>query len=477
MGRTRPIRVAAALVMLLQASGCSWMPVIGNDSGPKKGDPGYVTGFIGGVVADDPTAAQIGQQVLSAGGTAADAAVAVGFTLAVTLPSRAGLGGGGACLVYGARSDTPNNGVAEAVLFLPPAPAAPGGADRPAAAPMLARGLYLLHSKYGSHAFDPLLAPAERMARQGIIVSRALARDFSVVQGPLSADPGARSVFFPGGTPIAEGKQLIQPGLGATIARLRQSGIGDLYQGTLAHEFASAADTAGGGLSPSDLRAAIPRFAPALNIPDGRLTLAFLPPPADGGIAAAAAWQSLAHDPAAVDAAAARSRSVAAAWRQGGGQPAALLNQAASSVARLPALPASTTFLVLDRRGNAVACALTMNNLFGTGRVAPTTGILLAASPASVPPPLLSAAIAYDAGDNAFHAAVAGSGQDAAGLAAGYALSEALSDREPRPMPTPVPEPGRANVIACDRGLPGSRDSCSWATDPRGYGLALGQMK
>jgi len=43
-----------------------------------------------------------------------------------------------------------------------------------------------------------------------------------------------------------------------------------------------------------------------------------------------------------------------------------------------------------------------------------------------------------------------------------------------RPMPVPVPDPGRANVIACNSYLPGTADSCGWAVDPRGAGLAVG---
>jgi gamma-glutamyltranspeptidase/glutathione hydrolase len=92
---------AVALLGLMTLSGCGTVAsVVGSGSSVEAGKPGYVRGFLGGVVADEPRAALVARDVLSAGGTAVDAAVAAGFALSVTLPSRAGLGGGGACLVY-----------------------------------------------------------------------------------------------------------------------------------------------------------------------------------------------------------------------------------------------------------------------------------------------------------------------------------------------------------------------------------------
>lgn len=470
------LRASVLLGGALAVSGCGAAGSVGDFllGGPPAGASGEVrlTGFIGGVAADEPRAALIGREVLATGGDAADAAVAIGYALAVTLPSRASLGAGGACLAYKPDKDGPGAGRPEAILFTSIAPAAPGpDSDRPAAAPMLARGMFALYARYGSRKFETLIAPAEQLARFGVPVSRAFARDLQTVGAPLLADPNARAAFGPDGTPLAEGATLTQPDLGATLAQLRVAGVGDLYQGQLARRLQDASRLAGGALTLADLRDALPRTAPPLVVPAGRDQAAFLPPPADGGLAAAAAFAVLRRDPSALQAAGERALAVAARWRQGGGDPGAVL-AAQAPAASLPALPASTSWVTLDRKGMAVACTASMNNLFGTGRVAPGTGILLAASPSSVPMPLLSAAIAWNPSLSAFRAEVAASGQEGAPLAVAAGLNNAL--RSTAAMPAPVPDPGRANAIACARYLPDSERSCTWATDPRGAGLAVG---
>ena len=188
-------------------------------------------------------------------------------------------------------------------------------------------------------------------------------------------------------------------------------------------------------------------------------------------MAAAAAFETLQQNPAAADAAQARALAVAAQWRAAGGDPTALLRQSLPA-GSLPSLPASTTFLTLDRNGGAVACALTMDNLFGTGRIVPTMGFFLAASPNAVPLPLLSAALAFNRPIHSFRAETAASGQEMAALGTALAMFNTL--RSGQALPIPPPEPARANVISCSQYLPGENGSCTWATDPRGYGLAAG---
>jgi gamma-glutamyltranspeptidase/glutathione hydrolase len=470
-------RAGVLLALGLSATACSTLSSVGDavfgpGSNPQPGQVGYVEGFLGAVVADEPIAAMAGREVLSTGGNAADAAVAVGLTLSVTLPSRAGLGGGGACIAFASGEKSVNAGAPEAIVF--PAQSAPSGSrgSRPAALPMTARGLFLLHARYGSMPFETYLASAEQMARFGVGVSRALVRDLNVVGGALLADPGARGVFAPNGVMLTEGDSLRQPELSTTLSNLRIGGVGDLYQGVLARRIRDNSPSIGGPLTLADLRAALPKLQEPLLIPIGNDIAAFLPPPADGGLAAAAAFQTLYANPADLAGAGARAMAVASAWRAGGTTTEALLNGPAPAAYPLPPLPASTTFATLDRSGNAVVCALSMNNLFGTGRMFPGLGFLAAASPAYLPPPLLSAGLIWNKYTKSFRAAAGGSGQAGAPLAVAAALSNTL--RTQQAMSSPVPEPGRANVIACSRYLPSENRSCTWAVDPREFGLAVG---
>ena len=474
--RDRITNPALAVVVAfgLMTSGCSTVSKLwGGDDKPKEGSAGFVTGFLGAVSGDEPQSVLAAKAILSAGGNAADAAVGGIFALTATLPSKAGLGGGGACLAH--RGDERASGVPDAILFLPQAPGSTAGADRPAAVPMMARGLFLLHARHGRIRFESLVVVGEQMARDGVPASRALVRDLAVVAGPLAGDPAAREIFFPGGRLIEEGALLVQPDLAGTLSVIRRSGVGDLYLGGLAQRLIAASAQAGGPIGAADLRGALPKMTTAIVLPGPNETaISFLPAPADGGLAAAVAYRALLANPGDVGGARGRALAAAAEYRRGATTAEAILDGAATS-GSLSALPASTTFAVLDREGNGVICALTMGNLFGTGRVAPGTGMVLAASPAWMPPALLSAGMVTVRRSSVMRAMAGGLGQEGAPVAVGQALARAVADRGAvfDANPGGAPEPGRANVIGCNRGV-SNPESCGWASDPRGFGLATG---
>ncbi len=472
----KPFILACAALGL---AGCeSTRELIAGPSGPPAGEQGFVRGFLGGVAAEEPTAAAIARSVLSSGGTAADAAAAAGFALTVTLPSRAGLGGGGACLVYHPRRDAP-----EAVLFMPGSrQSGLSGADRPAAVPLMARGLFALTTRMeGARPFEEMVVPAEQLARFGAPVSRALHADLTVARGPLLADPNARAVFARAdGSLVAVGERIINTALGGTLTALRGQGVGDMHQGALARRLVEVVPQAGGGdMTLAELRAALPVVRPAF-VQDaaGGDRVGFLP--VDGGLAAAGSFRALAAGQGLVQAQA-RGLAVGRAARDGlGTDAAALLASAELTTGAFPTLPASTALTVFDRNGGAVTCVFTMNNLFGTGRMAPGLGFLLAAAPdiGAVQPPLVAAAIGWNPNLRAFRMAVSASGQAAAPMAVAGPLAAQMlrATAAGDAVVANSPEPGRAQLAICPRYLPGRPQDCVAVSDPRGLGVALGAV-
>ena len=176
----------------------------------EVGEIGAVKGFLGGAVIEEPHAALLARDALSAGGSAADAAVAAFFGLTVTYPAAVGLGGGGVCLYYDHRQN-----IAETLDFRLRAPAAGGDI----AVPGTLRGMALLHSRYGRLRWAQLIAPAETMARFGHQMSRAMARRLAPAAARLDADALAKRIFLnPDGTlaakqpEIADRERMERPG-------------------------------------------------------------------------------------------------------------------------------------------------------------------------------------------------------------------------------------------------------------------------
>jgi gamma-glutamyltranspeptidase/glutathione hydrolase len=256
--RSRAVGVAAKFGRFVAAGAILATIVSCGDSGPKQGQVGFVEGFFGGVVSDEPNSAQVGRDVLTAGGNAADAAVATYFAMAVMMPSTASLGGGGVCLVHWAKDNK-----VEALNFLTKFPAGGGGAV-PVGVPGNARGMAALHARYGVLRWEQLVAPAERMARLGAPVSRAFARDLTAAAAVIQQDPVTRRAFSQSnGQLVVEGTPWIQDDLAATLGSIRLRGAGELYAGQLGRHFVDAVRAGNGILSMDDMRNQTPTWLAA----------------------------------------------------------------------------------------------------------------------------------------------------------------------------------------------------------------------
>src|SRR3546814_7947747 len=214
---------------------------------------------------------------------------------------------------------------------------------------------------------------------------------------------------------LEQGNLLRQFDLAAVLAQLRARGAGELYAGILSERFVQAVAAAGGALGEKELRAYVPQWRPTVSAAIGADRLHVAPPPAAGGIVAGEILQMLVagdryagasrdERPHLLAEAAKRAFADRARWLQPDGTsrvaPGSLLSpKHAAELMRdyQPdrAIPAQqlftapprqetsggTGFVVVDGQGQAVACNVTMYAPFGTGRVAPGTGILLAPAP------------------------------------------------------------------------------------------------
>lgn len=413
------------------------------------------TPFFGAVVADEPAAAAVGAEILAQGGSAADAAAATYFALAVTYPSGASLGGGGACLVADPKAD----GVAS--LSFPAPRAIPySGALRPTAVPANVRGIRALHARFGALDWRMVVAPAERMARLGGPVSRAAARTYQDAGARLLADGESRRIFAASGRMPRENQVVVQPDLADTLAQIRIHGAGAFYEGALADELVFAVRQGGGTLSHEDLRNFAPVWQPALTADFGNDVAYFAGPPAGAGLVAAQMWQMLVQDrryrtapvterPHLLAETAKRAFAGRARWLADDGTTvdASALFSAESVRAAVadydaatagppaggvngPAVAAlsSTGLVAVDVLGGAVACDFTAYEPFGTGAVAQGTGVLIAPAPgpAQRNPLALGPMMVVNNYVRSFKFAAVGGGDPTAGVAVAGVAAEAL---------------------------------------------------
>jgi gamma-glutamyltranspeptidase / glutathione hydrolase len=248
------------------------------------------------VAAREVHAADAGAAVLEAGGNAIDAAVAVGFALAVTHPSAGNIGGGGFMLVRFAdgrttfidfRERAPQTASRDMYIG-PDGKATRDSLDgyRASGVPGTARGLELAHQKYGRKPWAELVEPAVRLASQGFPVSYGLARSLSSKRTSerLGRFPESKRIFLRGGRFYEAGELLVQPELARTLGRIRDRGAKGFYEGETAEMLAADMKEHGGLITLDDLKnyKAIER-RPLTGTYHG-YTIVTAPPPSSGGV-------------------------------------------------------------------------------------------------------------------------------------------------------------------------------------------------
>ncbi len=370
------------------------------------------------VVSGHPLASEIGRDILRRGGNAADAAVAVGFALAVVHPEAGNIGGGG-FMVMRTREGQ--------VRALDYRETAPGRATRDmyldangeptersvtghlsAGVPGAVAGLTEAHRAMGRLAFADVIGPAIRLAREGFVIDEYRSRSIAGDSERLAMFPASRTSFLPDGGPPAPGSVLRQPDLASTLEAIRDLGAAGFYRGRVADLIVAEMERGGGRISHEDLAGYQAIWREPVTISYRGHTIYSMPPASSGGVTMGEILNimegydpippfgspALLHreaeamrraftdrntwlgDPAFVDNPVDRllSKSYAAELRTGIGE------RASATPAFDPAASggsSTTHYSVVDADGNAVSCTTTLNNSYGSAVTVTGGGFLL----------------------------------------------------------------------------------------------------
>ena len=375
------------------------------------------------IASAHPAATAAGFEILSRGGNAFDAAVAVSAALSVVEPHSSGIGGGGFFLLHQAAD--------ESSVFVDARETAPGAATRdmyldengepvrraslsgPLAAgiPGLPAALEHIANRYGRLPLAQSLAPAIRLAREGLPVTEGSQRLLRAFPRMGSPSPAFREIFMPDGEAPPVGTLIRRPDLADTLETLSSQGAAGFYTGPRAELLVKGVRDAGGIWSMDDLAAyrIVERQPVRFLYREVEVTTA--PPPSAGGVALAQVFNMLGHrgyaqleDPARthllVEAIrrAYRDRAeflgdpdfvpvpverLTHPWYADGLLASVRMDRATPSdtlpgpVSQRPLGTDTSHFSVLDKDGNRAAVTQTINTLFGSGFVPPGTGVIL----------------------------------------------------------------------------------------------------
>jgi gamma-glutamyltranspeptidase/glutathione hydrolase len=376
----------------------------------------------GMVASSSRLASEAGLEILRAGGNAVDAAVAVGFALAVSLPEAGNIGGGGYMVIRFA------DGRTAAIDYREVAPAAAfrdmyldsagrltnaGIVGRAASGvPGAVAGLTAALARYGTLPLAKVMAPAIRMASEGIVVDSAFVRSIAGKDTIIRRFAGAE-IFMPGGKPLPRGTHLVQTDLAETLRLIAREGADGFYRGRVAQQIAAEmqrecpagvgerqrASHACGLITTRDLEAYRPVWRAPVRTTYRGYTLLSMPPSSSGGVTLGESLNILEPFPSLPQFGSAQYfHLVASAFQRAFidrnaklADPAfvsvpieqltskryarqlqkTIASDHATRTADVPAYPAegteTTHYSVVDGSGNAVATTTTINSLYGSG--------------------------------------------------------------------------------------------------------------
>ena len=375
------------------------------------------------IASAHPAATAAGFEILSRGGNAFDAAVAVSAALSVVEPHSSGIGGGGFFLLHQAAD--------ESSVFVDARETAPGAATRdmyldengepvrraslsgPLAAgiPGLPAALEHIANRYGRLPLAQSLAPAIRLAREGLPVTEGSQRLLRAFPRMGSPSPAFVEIFLPDGEAPPVGALIRRADLADTLEILGAQGAAGFYNGPRAELLVKGVRDAGGIWSMKDLAAYRIVERQPVHFRYGEVEVTTAPPPSAGGVALAQVFNMLGHrgyaqleDPARthllVEAIRRAYRDRAEylgdpdfvpvpverlihPWYADGLLASVRMDRATPSdtlpgpVSQRPLGTDTSHFSVLDKDGNRAAVTQTINTLFGSGFVPPGTGVIL----------------------------------------------------------------------------------------------------
>ena len=375
------------------------------------------------IASAHPAATAAGIEILSQGGNAFDAAVAVSAALSVAEPHSSGIGGGGFFLLHqaanqssvfvDARETAPAAATRDMYLDENGEPVRSASLSGPLAAgiPGLPAALEHVAAKYGRLPLAQSLAPAIRLAREGLPVTERTQRLMRAVPRMGSPSAAFREIFLPDGEPPPVGNLIRRPDLADTLEILSDQGAAGFYAGPRAELMVKGVRDEGGIWTMDDLAAYRIIERPPIRFRYGEVEVTTAPPPSAGGVALAQVLNMLGQRSFGLLAEPARTHLLVEAirrayrdraehlgdpdfvpvpverlihpWYADGLLASMRMDRATPShtlpgpVSQRPLGTDTSHFSVLDKDGNRAAVTQTINTLFGSGFISPGTGVIL----------------------------------------------------------------------------------------------------